>query len=247
MLVRIKASDVAACIGRHQYKPRAEVIDSMWKRYWPSTFEGLTKEDRAQEALSNSTEAQEIIRKTLKIRAKDSNEANAIMAKAREQITLDAKLSDAQKVEVIEHIRSKVSTTHGTRSEDLTADKVTADEGATLVRDEAFYQKHIASINGIDFCITGKIDRIEERPDGSRVLVEIKNRMNRLFRKVPEYEMIQVQVYLQMLNLVQARLIEQHNNQVASHDIERDDVLWREEILPALVNFCEEIVEKANV
>ena len=36
----IRASDVAAIIGKNQYKPPYEVFDDMWKRYMPATFEG---------------------------------------------------------------------------------------------------------------------------------------------------------------------------------------------------------------
>ena len=88
------------------------------------------------------------------------------------------------------------------------------------------------------FVVTGKIDRIEEREDGSRILVEIKNRTNRLFRRVVEYEFIQVQVYLQMLGLVHARLVEQYNTQVLSHDITRDEEMWSNVIEPGLREFC---------
>jgi hypothetical protein len=36
----IRASDVAAIIGKNQYKPPYEVFDDMWKRFMPATFEG---------------------------------------------------------------------------------------------------------------------------------------------------------------------------------------------------------------
>jgi len=80
--------------------------------------------------------------------------------------------------------------------------------------------------------------------DGSRVLVEIKNRTKRLFRKVPDYEYIQVQTYLQMLNLERARLVEQFNSQVLSHDIERDDEFWKN-VLKCLESFCQQLYTMA--
>ena len=69
------------------------------------------------------------------------------------------------------------------------------------------------------------------------------NRTNRLFRRVVEYELIQVQVYLQMLGLVRARLVEQYNNQVLSHDVDRDEELWTNVIVPGLEDFCAELAE----
>lgn len=240
----LKASDVAAIIGRHQYKTRNEIFNEYWKKYSPETFTGQTQKDRALAALQSSEAAQEVLKSALDIKAKDSSEVQKVFEQAKEKVNFDTKLSDTQKAEVIEHLRSQVYTTHGTRSEDKTSDKVSADTGANLVKDNSFYNLEVTTINGRKFVICGKIDRIEERPDGSRILVEIKNRTNRLFRRVVEYEFIQVQVYLQMLGLVHARLVEQYNNQVLSHDVDRDEEIWANEIIPELRRFCAELSEK---
>ena len=236
--VVLKASDVAAIIGRHQYKPRDEVFNDYWKKYSPDTFTGQTKKEKALEALGASESAQKILESALAFEAKDSKEAAQTFENAKTQVNLDTKLSVEQKAEVIEHLRSQVYTTHGTRSEDKTSDKVTKDTGARLVRDDAVYNLDVCTLGQTKFVVCGKIDRIEEKEDGSRVLVEIKNRTNRLFRRVVDYEFIQIQVYLQMLGLVRARLVEQYNSQVLSHDVERDEEMWKNEVMPALQAFC---------
>lgn len=239
--VVLKASNVAAMVGRHRYKPRSEVLDELMKKYAPDKFMGKTKEDKAEEALAVSSIAKEVLKSALNIKAQNSTQVQQVFNEARERINFDSKLNNEQKAEVIEHIRSKVYTTHGTRSEDKTSDKVQVDEGVHLVRDDSFYQIEVCRLGDTRYVIVGKIDRIEERPDGSRVLVEIKNRANRLFNSVPEYEFIQIQVYLQMLGLVHARLVEQYNNQVKSHEVNRDEETWVNEILPELQKFCEEL------
>ena len=237
----LKASDVAAILGRHQYKPRQDVLNDLWKKYAPQTFTGKTKKDKAEEALSVSSEAQAVLATALNTKAKDSHDVQKIYSEALEKVNSDTKLNATQKAEVAEHLRSKVYTTHGTRSEDSTSHKVEAEENVKWVKDNAFYTHDVCELGEKKFVVVGKIDRIEERPDGSKVLVEIKNRTNRLFRKVPEYEMIQVQVYLQMLGLVHARLVEQYNNQVLSHDITRDEEMWQNVIVPGLEEFCHEL------
>jgi hypothetical protein len=244
MRVVLKASEVAALIGRHQYKSRSEIFDEYWKKYSPGTFTGKTKNDKAEAALSVSDDARRALASAVSIKAKDSSEVQKIFSEASASVNSDSKLNAEQKAEVIEHLRSKVYTIHGTRSEDKTSDKVATDEGARLVRDNSFYNYDVCTIGENSFVICGKIDRIEEKPDGSRILVEIKNRTNRLFNRVVEYEMIQVQVYLQMLGLVHARLVEQHNNQVKSHEITRDEEMWANEIIPGLQKFCEELSQK---
>jgi PD-(D/E)XK nuclease superfamily len=242
----IKASQVAAIIGKHRYKPRNEVFDEIWQKYASSTFTGKTKKDKAEEILSLSDNAQGALEFALSINAKDSSEVQKIFTQAKKAINSDSKLSSTQKAEVLEHVRSKVYTTHGTRSEDKTSDKVSVDEKVTLVRDEQFYSLPICTLDSNHFVLVGKIDRIEENPDGSRTLVEIKNRTNRLFRQVVVYEYIQVQVYLQMLGLVNARLVEQYNNQVLSHPITRDEDMWTNEIMPGIEAFCKELNESMN-
>jgi PD-(D/E)XK nuclease superfamily len=241
MRITLKASDVAAIIGRHRYKPRQEVFDELWKKYSSDTFKGKTKKDKAYEALSFSSEAQKVLEKSVEIKAKDSEEVQKIFSQAKDLINFDSKLSDSQKSEVIDHLRSKIYTTHGTRKEDTTSDVVEVTEKVTLLRDNKFYTIDICEIGEHNFVVCGKVDRIEEKEDGSKVLVEIKNRTNRLFKQVVEYEMIQVQVYLQMLGLIHARLVEQYNNQVLSHPITRDEEMWTNEILPELEKFCEEL------
>ena len=241
MRIVLKASEVASILGRNQYKPRQDVLNDLWKKYAPQTFTGKTKKDKAEEALSVSSEAQAVLATALNTKAKDSHDVQKIYSEALEKVNSDTKLNATQKAEVAEHLRSKVYTTHGTRSEDSTSHKVEAEENVKWVKDNAFYTHDVCELGEKKFVVVGKIDRIEERPDGSKVLVEIKNRTNRLFRKVPEYEMIQVQVYLQMLGLVHARLVEQYNNQVLSHDITRDEEMWQNVIVPGLEEFCYEL------
>jgi len=241
MRVTLKASDVAAIIGLNPYKPSSEVRDELWKKYSPDTFTGQTRADKAGEALKASAEAQAVLDQAVSIKTKNSSEAVAVFAKAEVEVNSDPKLNAEQKAEVISHLRSKVWTGHGTRAEDRTSDKVEADTGAKLTRDDSFYTYEVCTLGETKFVVCGKIDRIEERPDGSKVLVEIKNRTRCLFRKVKEYEMVQVQVYLQMLGLVHARLIEQHNSQVMSHEIDRDEEMWTNVIVPGLQNFCNDL------
>lgn len=241
MRIILKASDVAAIIGRNKYKSRKEILDNLWKKYSPDTFTGKTKDEKVRETLALSSEAQNILTKAVEIKAKDSSDVIKIFQKAQEAINFDSKLDQSQKNEIIDHVRSAIYTTHGIRSEDVTSDLVEKTSNMKLVRDDSFYFHDVCSVGEMDFVVCGKIDRIEETLDGKKVLVEIKNRTNRIFGHVVEYEMIQVQTYLQMLGLVHARLIEQHNARILIHDITRDEEMWDNEIQPGLEAFCQEL------
>ena len=95
------------------------------------------------------------------------------------------------------------------------------------------------------FDIVGKIDGIEEE-DGTNILIEIKNRIKRLRKHVPEYEYVQVQTYLHMLGLNKAKLIEQYNTETHTEIVISDDKYWNEIILPELKRFCIEFQKKTT-
>jgi hypothetical protein len=241
----IKASEVAACVGQNRFKPASEVRDDMWKRYSPETFLGQTKEDVGLESLAKSDGAQTILKQALAVRAKSSDEAETVFLEAQKAIKALDGLSIEDKANVTEMLRSRIYTTHGTRSEARTANKVTAEEGTILRPDNAFYEYEVCVLDMVRYVIVGKVDRIEHLPDGRKVLIEIKNRTKKLFRQVYPAENIQIQTYLQMLrDMSHAKLIEQYNQETNTMLVERDDDLWQDEVLPELVNFCRELHEK---
>jgi hypothetical protein len=244
--VVIKASDVAAVLGLNPFKPVKEVRDEIWKKYFPETFSGQTKTDAAHEALAKSQEAQKALSAALNVQAKDSTEAQATFEEARTKIMADASLGAEDRQKIIDHVRSRCYTTHGTRSEDRTADKVESEEGATLIRDNATYSLAVASLGDHDFVVSGRIDRLEISPEGSRTLVEIKNRTRGLFRCVRDYENVQIQVYLHMLGLVRAKLIEQYNQKTNTIEITRDEELWDNVIWPGLLKFAKDLHAEAT-
>lgn len=232
--VIIKASDVAACVGLHSYKSRGEVLDEMWKRNSPETFKGETRDDRNLKALESSDEAQQLLKSVMNHKPKNSDEVKEIVSLSCQIIQQDNNLSKEQKGMVCDHLRKMMYTTHGTKSEDITAD---LDE-AELHKDEKFYTLDVVTIKGTRYEIVGRIDRYQMNDDGSKILVEIKNRTKGLFNKVRIYEMVQVQTYLQMMGLQEARLIEQFNNERRSYNIEKDQVSWDNNIYPKLIEFC---------
>ena len=232
--VTIRASDVAACVGLHSYKSRGEVLTEMWKKNHPNNFTGETRDDRNLKALEQSEEAQQLLKAVLNHKPKDSDEVKEIVSLSCQIIQQDEKLTKEQKGMVCEHLRKMVYTTHGTNSEDTTAD---LDE-ATLHRDDTYYTLSVINIKGTEYQIVGRIDRYQLREDGTKVLVEIKNRTKGLFNKVRLYEMVQVQTYLQMLGLQDARLVEQFNQERKHYLIERDQKSWEENVFPKLVEFC---------
>ena len=232
--VTIKASEVAACVGVNNYRPIFEVICDIWKKANPSNFNGLTREEKNEEALNSSEGAKTIFNGAMNEVPNNSDEVQILVSKTLEAVEKDDELSHEQKKMVSDHMRKMIYTTHGTRSEDTTAD---LDE-SQLHEDNTFYTLKVVVIEGTTYEIVGRIDRYQIEEDGSKTLVEIKNRTKCLFKKVRDYEMIQVQTYLQMMGLNKARLIEQYNSERLSYPIDRNQEQWDNQVMPKLKEFC---------
>lgn len=235
--VIIKASDVASILNQNNYKSREEVFNELWKKYSPGNFEFKTKKEMAEEAIARSETAQAIYSLASSFVSKGSDDAKSTFTKVESIINSDEKLNPEDKKKVLEHVRSKVFTNHGTQKEDETAEKTSM----KLEKDDRFHQLYIGSYNDRDYVVVGRIDRVEILPDGSKILIEIKNRINGFFNKVFPRENIQIQVYLEMLGFDKAKLVEQHNAKVNVLEVERDRKLFEEQIFPGLTAFCYEL------
>ena len=232
--VIIGASSVASAIGCG-FKKQPELIEELWKKYSPQTFEGKTKEDKALEILMWNTSTKKILEDAENFKSENSADVAQKTRAVYHQIEHSG-LSAEDMVIAKDHLRKTLYTNHGTRNEYKTAD---ADK-AKLVEDDTFYTHDICTIEGTLYQIVGRIDRLQMNEDGSRTLVEIKNRAKGLFNRVRDYEEVQCQTYLQMLGDIKyCRLVEQFNDERRGYLIEKNDEKWRGEILPKLQNFCE--------
>lgn len=228
--VWIKVSDVATAIGVSTFKPKMELIESLWQRYSPDTFVGQTKEQRQKEIFDSSSHE---IQEFTKLEPATSGEVQEAFEKAKVTIDADEHLTDQEKALVTDHVRKAMYTEHGIRTED----KVELD--GEITTDETFYKIPLCTFEGTEYILCGRVDRVEIRPDGSLKLIEIKNRTKCLFNRLRDYENIQVQVYLQMnKKWTSGVLVEQYNNEKKMYPVERDDVLWEKMILPELKSFC---------
>src|SRR6056300_338827 len=234
--VIIGASSVASAIGCGFKKP-GELVEELWKKYSPQTFKGRTKEEEALVVLNSLESTKKILEQAESFKSETSTDVQQETRKLFHQIEHSGLLPQ-QMVQAKEHIRKTLYTNHGTRNENKTAmfDK----NAANLVEDETFYKYDICVIEGTLYQIVGRIDRIQNNEDGSRTLVEIKNRANGLFNRVRDYEEVQCQTYLQMLEGIEyCRLVETYNGESKSYLIQKDYPKWKDEILPKLQNFCE--------
>lgn len=96
----------------------------------------------------------------------------------------------------------------------------------------------------VDVYIGGKADGLYE-VNKTYGIVEIKNRVSRLFNKVYDYERVQILAYMHIYGLkeVPGKLIERYGdvNNVKIHDINFDRHFWNYEIIPRVIQFVSDV------
>jgi hypothetical protein len=89
--------------------------------------------------------------------------------------------------------------------------------------------------------IGGKVDGIATC-QGEDILVEVKNRMKRLFAEAPIYEKVQTQALLEILGLERGELVQclrfQEELQMQVLPFSKDKVMWKEQLEPKILDFC---------
>ena len=213
--MNIKASDVAAIIGRNPYKTEDEVLNERVRFYYGIDVD--TSETIFEKMLSEEPhDIQESVR-------------NIISSKT----VLDAHTEIKNVPESLkEYVKHEIYKNNGTIQENRTARK------KQVISDGKMYTYPIYE----NVRLVGYIDG---RRMMNNQIVEIKNRQRRLFKRVPDYEFIQCQVYMKLTDTLKCTLIEQFQEETMEHEIEYDDTLWTDEILPKLKMFAQRLIDSA--
>jgi DNA polymerase III epsilon subunit-like protein len=232
--VVLKASEVASMIDKNVFKKPDEIMMNLWCKYSPQTFKGKTKEQLAIETISESPIASSLLDDAQRFKSLDSTSVEQKSKAITNQLISRSGLEGEKLSAAKEYIRKTLYTNHGIRNEEKTANIY-----PNFKSDDTFYHYEVCTIEGTKYEIVGRVDRLTKNDDGTLTIVEIKNRAKYLFNTVREYEEIQCQTYMEMLNLDTCKLIEQYNDQICSHLIYRKKEEWNTQILPKLRNFCE--------
>ena len=111
---------------------------------------------------------------------------------------------------------SFINKTHGTLKEDDAIKMYEKKFKVKLDTTQVFHKKEIKLSNVFKWYIGGKVDGlyIDQNDNNNSYLVEVKNRTKSFFNVLRDYEKTQIQMYLYMLNMETAKLVEKYNNKI---------------------------------
>jgi hypothetical protein len=243
--VCVYASQVAGCIGANRHKKVSDAMMQMWQRIAPAGFRdamrrnGLeTEEDAVQRLVEKHEEVRALVEHSARVSTATSAEVASCYNGAQHDIE-NTTLGSEQKQLVDSVVKKNLYTAYGTRAETEMLRYIRDVMCIPCHADTAFYKQCQGEVDGVPWYVGGKIDAMS---DDGHLLIEIKNRVNRLFHRAPAYEAVQVQTYMQLLDVHQAALIECFKGEGGAVQtnvvpIARDKLFWKHEVVPKLRRF----------
>jgi len=253
MILTIRASDVAACIGKNQYKSVEEMIQ---------IYVGKCKGDKLDHSFDISRDdLRLLIHKTNPKRqvelemCQDDKELNLLHQTVINEISRECVKADtnneSKEIEnkLIEElpdvckrcIKTEINTKRGIvyENKNLNNYEKRNNKNVKSRNSKIYYLKILAKENFI-LRISGKVDGIEGEGN-NRVLIETKNRRNRLFDSIPEYEKVQMCIYMKMTNIQKGKLLQYYDDEESVIDYDFDEDYWNE-IKTKILNFKDQIL-----
>lgn len=256
----VYASQGATAIGCNKHKKMCDAVETFWERAHLESYRDALKRNSVMTSEEIVCKLEKIHPKLTAILTKASKAEESSTDVARKYTKLSSEFNQYANANYISHefysvvddaIRKSTYTSYGNSQESNVFDYVRGTLKIDVVEDPSFYKVRVGTIvnefGSFPWFIGGKIDGITR---DRKTVVEIKNRVNRLFRTIPDYEAVQIQMYMELLNIDKAILVEclktkescvvdEHVNVIS---VNRDVEKWEKEILPRLEGFVDFVI-----
>lgn len=194
--LKINASEVSACIGDNKYLSKEVMVLKLWKRIYEESFKEAIKRNNIN--LININDI------------KTNNNVNKKYIKNYKRTITNREngLNNESKIIDIYQSMKKISIKDNNKKSY-----------------SIFINKSYNKLLYYTVLISGFIDGIVEELN-DKYIVEIKDRQNKLFEKIPEHELIQVIIYMKMTNIYQCHHIERYKEELKTEIIKFDNKKW---------------------
>jgi hypothetical protein len=168
----------------------------------------------------------------------NSGDLKDLEIKKKEIIQKMEKSINEDKKEILESVKNLTNTKFGIKNETDVCKIYESLTGSKIIKDNKYRKLEICKINEFTVYIGGKIDGFNEE---NQSLIEIKNRVNKLFYALRSYEKVQLMCYLYLFTCQKGHLVEAYKkkDETDINIIEVDfDKLYMDSILAKIELFC---------
>lgn len=252
--ITLSVSQIAPLIGMDNYNNFPRIFCEIWRKYNPQDFREfeVRMKDTGISQLANANEMNDLwvidellgtnIIQQVKELTSNKEKTSSQMVKTQEDIAKyinqQANLNVVQKEELSKKVCSITNKNHGVNNENAILTEFCRLSDKVLQQEQGWVEIPLLLKDSVYWVIIGKYDGITTEGE----LVEAKMRQKCLFKKMRDYENVQVQLYLHGLGFQQGYLVESFTNkksemQLYTHEIRYNDEYVSEIILERLKQF----------
>ena len=226
----LSISQIAPLIGLDNYNNFARIFCDIWRKYKPNEFREYEIRLKMEgNKLANANEMNDIweidealgtnIMTQIKELTSNKDKTSGDLVKLQDEIAMYINkqenlsgLDKLQKDDLIKKVCSITNKSHGINNENAILTEFCRLSEKVLQQEQGWVEIPLITSNLIEWIIIGKYDGITTDNE----LVEAKMRQKCLFKKVRDYENIQVQLYLHGLAFQKGYLIEAFTNKTSN-------------------------------
>lgn len=259
----ICATDLTVITGSNPYRDINEIYIKLWKKHFNKDYikyinylknkniktkkEETNIECIKRIAIENNLDLKKDINLESVLKTNNIEELNnhrdAILKKIKN------KIPENVSKEFKESFNSVINTNFGIKYENKGGELYHTKTGNIITLDRKYHKKSVFDIDKDVWHFGGKVDGITEIcKEGVKTgcIIEIKNRVNRLFYTLKEYEKVQCYVYMFLLDIQKTHLCETLKSKDDSTlniiEIDFDEIYW-ESILSKTEEFINDFYE----
>ena len=254
------ASEIAIITGHNPYQKPKKVIDRLISEYFPELLEGVPTVPLDNREYIEYISKKNDIDISKELRATDNSKNTAELDKNRKvlleklETSLLKKNPEITKQEISEVKKaasSAANTNFGTKYENTGIEEYSRKTGFPVVEDNFFYRFKLLETTDFDLYIGGRVDGVlvDHETGNIKRVVEVKNRMRKLFNKLRDYEKVQCHIYMKLLNTKEADLIEIYKRSSVECEssiitIDYSETFYKNEIEARIYNFINSFIEE---
>lgn len=248
----IYASELAVVLGINKYQKISDVILKLWQKNFAIDYENtltnmrkkykveyIPKESDMQKLKriqdDSDINVQDKVQQCMQTKNKDDLIKNR--TELLKEINANENIASSVKKEFKESLESMTNKVFGTINEKSVIQFYSEKYNKNVISYTKFIRKELCVYKDIRWSIGGKIDGLTE--DG--IVIEIKNRIYKLFGTMRDYEKPQLQSYMYIMDHSKGHLVEslKRTNSIEMNVIEEnfDSEYWNNIVLSKLNNF----------
>lgn len=252
----INASELAIITGHNRFNYLSDYVIKLYERYFHDDYKRIvsliskkkvkiTKSESAQECIKRVVKTNNLdIKKSLNECLKSNNvqELSKKQELLKNTIQKDKNISIQDKLLINESIKSLTNTNFGTNNENHVIKYYESIINKNIITTNDFFSKELFKNDNYTWYVGGKVDGIFINDDNEKVLLEVKNRVKKLFYTLRAYEKVQIYAYMLLLGTNKAKLIEclkNNRSEFNTIDVNFEQDFFEKKILKYLESFID--------